>query len=269
MTRQLLLAAAISMPASASTLYFTDVQIFDSLNVTDNFQPNGASATNSDMVIENFNGTANLTAGTLRMLSSGTAPGPLVSTYSPFIAVQFGDTITAAGPTAGKSLGVNLAVNGTTSFSDASQNFAAIIVAAYPVGSFDNGGTPLWSEFFYLGGGTYVDSNYLSSHGFTVTGTYGPGNQSIPLSIPFSTLGSSFQLVVGLIDEENINAPSGTTWSVDYSHTLTATLVAPSGVNLSSPGGLAAASAVPEPASLVLISTALALFALRRIRPAR
>ncbi len=256
--------------ATASTVYFTDVEIVTSSGSgsVDVFHPNGLTASNSNSETgESGSGSANLTTGTLGILSSGNFPDGSQGQNNLFTVAQFGDSITAHGATAGLNLGVNLSVDGTVDLSDPTQNFTALLVAAYAPGSFDTGGLPIWGEGFLLGPGTLDPSSYFSAIGVTNAGSFGAGPQSIPLSIPFSTLGSNFQLVVGLATEINGNAPTGTTWNVDYSHTLHASLTAPDGVSLTSGAGLPGTSvdsSTPEPASLILLAGGVLALAVRR-----
>jgi hypothetical protein len=228
------------------------------------FNPNGLSAVNSNSEPgESGSGYANLATGTMGILSVGDFPASGVNLNPPFTLAQMGDTITATGATAGANLGVSLSVDGTSTLSDPTQNFTALLVAAYAPGSFDNGGAPLFGEGFILGPGTLDPTSYFSSIGVTNVGTFGSGPQNIPLNIPFATLGSNFQIVVGLATEESKSAPIGTTWDVDYSHTLQVALVAPAGVSLTSGSGLPGTEvATPEPESLAMLAGGLLFLAI-------
>jgi hypothetical protein len=185
---------------------------------------------------------------------------------TPFTLAQFGDSVTAKGSTTGRNLGINLSVNGTSTLSDPTQVFTALLVAAYAPGAFDSGSRPVFGEGFILGPGTLDPSSYFSSIGVTNAGSFGSGPQTIPLNIPFATLGSNFQFVVGLATEVNNFAPAGTTWNVDYSHTLHVALAAPEGVSLTSGSGLpGTVAATPEPASLAMLAGGLLTLALIRL----
>jgi hypothetical protein len=116
------------------------------------------------------------------------------------------------------------------------------------------GGQELFGEGFVLGSGTLSYASYFSAFGLTYAGSYGTGTQNIPLNIPFSTLGSNFQLLITLETYEDGSSLTGNQWDSDYYHTLTASLVAPAGVTLTSASGaFPGTSAVPEPKSAVFV----------------
>ena len=251
--------------ASGATIYFTDVEVVTSSGggTVEVYNPNGLSAVNSNSESgESGSGHADLTTGTLGILSTGDFPAGGANLNAPFTLAQMGDTITATGATAGAHLGINLSVDGTSTLSDPTQSFTALVVAAYAPGTFDNGGSPIFGEGFVLGPGTLDPSSYFSAIGVTNAGSFGSGPQNIPLSVSFDTLGANFQFVVGLATEDSSSEPTGTTWDVDYNHTLTVALAAPDGVSLTSGSGLPGTrAATPEPNSLAMLACGLLLLA--------
>jgi hypothetical protein len=189
------------------------------------------------------------------------------------VLAQLGDTITASGPVSGfgtLNLGLTLTVNGTTSQGNPAENASYLWVFAYRPGTFDQTSynTPaniLYAAGYSLGSGTNTavrDPNFAANN-VPLVGSYGDGPNTIPLSIPFSTLGSNFQIGVLLGSIEYSPVPVvGDTWSADFSHTVGVSLSAPNGVTLSSAGGLGglpitAPTTVPEPASMLLLGTGL------------
>ena len=249
--------------ASGATIFFTDVEVVTSSGggTVEVYNPNGLSAVNSNSEPgESGAGHADLTTGTLGILSTGDFPAGGAGLNAPFTLAQMGDTIAATGPTAGTHLGISLSVDGTSTLSDPTQSFTVLLVAAYAPGTFDNGGSPVFGEGFVLGPGTLDPSSYFSSIGVTNSGSLGSGPQSIPLSVSFDTLGPNFQFVVGLATEDSSSEPTGTTWDVDYNHTLTVALIAPDGVSLTSGSGLPGTeAATPEPDSLALLASGMIL----------
>ena len=269
--------------ARASTLYYTYAEAAGNLNsgstyffANQVYNPNGLFATynGSTGTVGGLAGItgyayANLSAGSMGIKSTGSLPTNAGTIDQTFAVANIGDTITAYGPTGGLNLGVNLTVNDTAdSFSDASQNLTFVAIGAYAPGSFDSASTPLFDEGFVIGSGTYPYSSYFSQQGLTYVGTYGTGTQTIPLNIPFATLGSTFQLAIGIETYENGSATTGSTWDVDYSDTLSVSLVAPGGVTLTSGSGLpGTTAATPEPGSVVLLAIGTLMLAVSR-RPA-
>jgi hypothetical protein len=132
-------------------------------------------------------------------------------------------------------------------------------VYAFAPGTFDTSdftapGQVLFSEGFVMGPGTMPYASYFSQFGLTYGGSYGTGTQNIPLNIPFSTLGSNFQLLISLETYEDGSTLTGNDWDSDYYHTLTASLVAPAGVTLTSASGaFPGTSAVPEPKTVAVL----------------
>ena len=220
---------------------------------------------------------ANLTSGTLGILSSANLPTNYGPIAHDFVYAFMGDTVTATGSTAGLNLGVNLKVNGSTTYSDPSQNETFIAVWAFTPGTFD---TPDWtvpsqvlfSEGFTLGAGTADYRSDFASYGIN---DYG-GNYcnpsctgaTIPIDIPFSSLESNFQILVALESYEQGDASTGGTWTTDFSHTLDVSLSAPAGVTLTTDSGGLLASSVPEPSAIILLGTNVLLvgFGVRGLR---
>jgi hypothetical protein len=179
-----------------------------------------------------------------------------------------GDTITVQGSTGLLNLGVDLNVDGSSLLSDPTQNLTFVGVYAFTPGTFNGNdftlpGQVLFSEGFVLGPGTMPYASDFSQFGLTYGGSYATGTQNIPLKIPFSTLGSNFQLLISLETYEDGSTLTGNNWDSDYYHTLTASLVAPAGVTLTSASGAfpGAASAVPEPKGVVMLIGAMLMLA--------
>ncbi len=201
---------------------------------------------------------ADITTGTMGVESSGSVPttfGMINDGAEAFM----GDTITVAGTTGVLNLGVDLTVDGSSLLSDPTQNLTFVGVYAFAPGTFDTSdftapGQVLFGEGFVLGPGTMPYASDFSQFGLTYGGSYGTGTQNIPLNIPFSTLGSNFQLLISLETYEDGSTLTGNNWDSDYYHTLTASLVAPGGVTLTSASGVfPGTSAVPEPKSAVFL----------------
>ena len=121
---------------------------------------------------------------------------------------SLGDTITALGPTGGLNLGVTLNVNGSASTYQPLEDDTWLVVAAYAPGVFDSNAynTPLWSEAFGLGTDSLGAAPGQSTPGSGIVGyynisaltnSYADGSESIPISIPFDTLPSTFDLFRG------------------------------------------------------------------------
>ena len=176
-----------------------------------------------------------------------------------------GDTITVQGSTGLLNLGVDLNVDGSSLLSDPTQNLTFVGVYAFTPGTFNGDdftlpGQVLFSEGFVLGPGTMPYASDFSAFGLTYGGSYGTGTQNIPLKIPFSTLGSNFQILISLETYEDGSTLTGNDWDSDYYHTLTASLVAPAGVTLTSASGaFPGTSAVPEPKAVVVLISGLSL----------
>jgi hypothetical protein len=212
---------------------------------------------------------ADISTGTMGVESSGnvaTSFGTINDAAEAFM----GDTITVAGTTGLLNLGVDLNVDGSSVLSDPTQNLTFVGVYAFTPGTFDTsdftaGGQELFGEGFVLGPGTMSYASYFSQFGLTYAGSYGTGTQNIPLNIPFSTLGSNFQLLISLETYEDGSSLTGNEWDSDYYHTLTASLVAPAGVTLTSASGaFPGTSAVPEPKSAVFVIGGLLMAVLLR-----
>jgi len=171
-----------------------------------------------------------------------------------FAFADLGDTITALGPTAGLNMGVNLTVNGSTYYSDPTQNLTFLAVYILRPGTFDTGSwtsssVQLFSEGFTLGSGTASYATAFSNYGIqTYGGHYGDGVNTIPLNIPFATIGNNFQVFITMQTYESGDASTGATWNTDFSHTAALSLAAPPGVTLQSASGVLPLSSTPEPA---------------------
>jgi hypothetical protein len=268
----LLAFGAVSLRADTSYFTYAATAVNDTGN--GQFLPNALYATGSYSPMPGLSGSAfaDLSTGQLGIKYSGNV-APDYGTINTFSEAFMGDTITASGSTAGLSLGVDLSLGGpnTASFSDASQNLTFIGVYVLTPGSFDTSdftvpSQELYNEGFVLGPGTYSYASYFSQFGLNYGGSYPTSATSIPLSIPFSTLGSTFQVLISLETYENGDASTGNTWTVDYSDPVSFSLVAPDGVTLTSASGVlpGTAPAVPEPKSVFLIGGMLMLAVLVR-----
>jgi hypothetical protein len=255
--------SAMSPVASATTNYFSYVYFNDYDPGT---QSNNTALSHSEVQ----NGAVNtafssLASGQLGVLNAGANTTGFV--FSQVLA-QFGDTITASGPAsglAGANLGVNLAVNANTVFPNPSVNFAFLWVFAYAPGTFNDAfynspGNILFAEGFLLGDGT--NPNYaglFAANDVPLAGVYGNGTNNIPLNIPFSTLGTNFDLNV-VLSSDTLSTTLGDTWNADLSHTVDVSLTAPPGVTLYSASGLlpgTSPASVPEPTTLLLLGVSL------------
>jgi hypothetical protein len=162
-------------------------------------------------------------------------------------------------------LGVNITETGTTSFSDSSGNFSWLWVYMFVPGTFDQSqfttpGNVLISRGYLLGNGTNtnVADALFTANDVAVDGTFGDGTNTIPLQIPFNTIGSNFQIELVLGSAEFVSGASET-WSADFLDPLNVTLSAPAGVTLTSASGLFPGTVVPEPSSLPLVAAMIAL----------
>ena len=187
---------------ATTTSYFSYVYFND-------YDPGHQSNNTSLSYSEVQNGAVNtafssLASGQLGVLNAGANTTGFV--FSQVLA-QFGDTITATGPASGfgaLNLGVNLDVNANNVFTDPSVNFAFLWVYGYRPGTFDQSfynspGNILFAEGFLLGDGT--NPNYaalFAVNDVPLVATYLNGTNNIPLDIPFSTLGTDFELNVVL-----------------------------------------------------------------------
>lgn len=259
-----------SLSAAGDTLSFAYVELTPSYIPAFPPAPGTTSASYSATINGATNGaSANLATGTLGVLNAGNDVS--VSSPAAFESIaQLGDTITASGPASGLS-GLNLTVNisetGTTSFSDPSQNFSWIWVYEFAPGTFDDAqfttpGNVLASEGFLLGSGTSPIADALfAANDVAVDGVFGDGTNSIPLTIPFDTIGSDFQIEVVLGSSQFLSSPASSTWSADFLDPLTVSLSAPAGVTLYSASGVlpgTEAAPVPEPSSWLLAATMIA-----------
>jgi len=261
-----ILFAAFTFNATGDTLSFAAVQVDP--GYTPAFPP--PAGTTSASYSATINGatntvSANLANGMLSVLNAGTD----VTTPGVYETIaQIGDTITATGSASGLSgldLGVNITETGTTSFSDSSGNFSWLWVYMFVPGTFDQSqfttpGNVLISRGYLLGNGTNtnVADALFTANDVAVDGTFGDGTNTIPLQIPFNTIGSNFQIELVLGSAEFVSGASET-WSADFLDPLNVTLSAPAGVTLTSASGLFPGTVVPEPSSLPLVAAMIAL----------
>ncbi len=200
---------------------------------------------------------ANLATGKLGLLNAGTVASSS-GTIQEQVFAQLGDTITATGPSsglAGLNLGVNITINGTTSFSDPSTNFSFLWVYAFKPGTFDQNifsqaQNILFAQGYLLGQGTnFIAPLVFQNNNVPETAVFGDGPNTLPLSIPFGGLGTNFQIELVLGSSEFTSNPeTNFSWSADFSHTIDVSLSAPDGVTLTSASGVfPGATLVPEP----------------------
>jgi hypothetical protein len=261
-----ILLALSSLNATGDTLSFAYVELPGTYSPA--FPPPAGTTTAS------FSGTvngatnsasANLATGMLGVLNAGTS----VTTPGVYETIaQLGDTITATGSASGLSglnLGVNISENGTTSFSDPSGNFSWLWVYMFTPGTFNQSqftepGNVLISRGYLLGSGTNTNiaDALFAANDVAVDGVFGDGQNTIPLQIPFNTIGSNFQieLVLGSAELVGLGSP---TWSADFMDPINVSLSAPAGVTLTSASGLLPGTTVPEPSSLPLAAWIIAV----------
>jgi hypothetical protein len=273
-----ILFALLTLNAVGDTLSFAHVE-FDPSDVPAFPPPPGTTSASLSATINGAanSASANLATGMLGVLNAGnsvTTPGAYETI------AQLGDTITATGSASGLSgldLGVNITENGTTSYSDPSGSFNWLWVFMFTPGTFDQSifttnSNILVSRGYLLGNGTNTNiaDALFQANNVAVDGSFGDGQNTIPLQIPFGTIGSNFQieLVLGsLVDVNGIGSP---TWSADFMDPINISLSAPAGVTLTSASGLlpGTVGAVPEPSSLPLAAAmiAIVIFALEAKR---
>lgn len=264
-----ILFAFFTFNAAADTLSFAYVELPGTYSPA--FPP--PPGTNSASFTGTLNGAtnsaaANLATGMLGVLNAGnsvTTPG-VYETIA-----QLGDTITATGSASGLSgldLGVNISEKSTTSFSDSSGNFSWLWVYMFTPGTFNQSqfttpGNVLISRGYLLGNGTNTNiaDALFAANDVAVDGTFGDGTNTIPLQIPFNTIGSNFQIELVLGSAEDVTGIGSPTWSADFLDPLNVTLSAPAGVTLTSASGLlpGTVGAVPEPSSLPLVAAMIAM----------
>jgi hypothetical protein len=261
------LFALFTFNAAGDTLSFAAVQIDPSYSPA--FPP--PAGTTSASYSATINGatntvSANLATGMLGVLNAGnsvTTPG-VYETIA-----QIGDTITATGSASGLSgldLGVNITLNGNTSYSDSSGAYSWLWVYMFVPGTFDQTQFTtlpniLVSRGYLLGTGTNtaVEDGLFQGNNVAVDGSFGNGSNTIPLQIPFSTIGSNFQIELVLGSGEDVTGLGSDTWSADFLDPLNVTLSAPAGVTLTSASGLFPGTVVPEPSSLPLVAAMVAV----------
>jgi hypothetical protein len=262
-----ILLALFTLNAAADTLSFAYVELPGTYSPA--FPP--PAGTTSASFSGTVNGATNsasadLATGMLGVLNAGTN----VSTPGVYETIaQLGDTITATGSSSGLSglnLGVNISENGTTSFSDSSGNFSWLWVYMFTPGTFDQTqfttpGNVLISRGYLLGSGTNTNiaDALFAANDVAVDGVFGDGQNTIPLQIPFDTIGSNFQIELVLGSSQFFTSGSQT-WSADFMDPINVSLSAPAGVTLTSASGLLpGAQTVPEPSSLPLAAAMIAL----------
>jgi hypothetical protein len=261
-----ILFAWFALNAAGDTLSFAAVQLYPS--DVPAFPP--PAGTNSASLSATINGdtnsaSANLATGMLGVLNAGTNGSPGV--YETI--AQLGDTITATGTASGLSglnLGINITENGTTSFSDSSGNYSWLWVYMFSPGTFNQTqfitpGNVLVSRGYLLGNGTNtsIADALFTANDVAVDGVFGDGSNTIPLQIPFDTIGSNFQIELVLGSTQFFTTGSQN-WSADFMDPINVSLSAPAGVTLTSASGLLPGTqgVVPEPSSLPLAASIIA-----------
>jgi len=272
-----ILFAMFTLNAAADTLSFAHVE-FDPSDVPAFPPPPGTTSASLSATINGATNSAaaNLATGMLGVLNAGnnvTTPG-VYETIA-----QLGDTITATGSASGLSgldLGVNISLNGNTSYTDPSGSFSWLWVFMFTPGTFDQTqftapGNVLVSRGYLLGTGTntLIPGLLFGANDVAEDGSFGNGENSIPLQIPFDTIGSNFQIEVVLGSSTEVNGIGSPTWSADFMDPINVSLSAPAGVTLTSASGLlpGTVGAVPEPSTLPLAAMiAMVIFALEAKR---
>jgi hypothetical protein len=128
-----------------------------------------------------------------------------------------------------------------------------------------NPGDVLVSRGYLLGNGTNtsIADALFAANDVAVDGVFGDGPNTIPLQIPFSTIGSNFEIELVLGSAELVSGGSPT-WSADFMDPINVTLSAPKGVTLTSASGVlpGTQAAVPEPSSSIPLAALLVAFGL-------
>lgn len=98
----------------------------------------------------------------------------------------------------------------------------------------------LVSRGYLLGNGTdtSIADALFTANDVAVDGVFGDGQNTIPLQIPFDTIGSNFQIELVLGSEEDVTGIGSPTWSADFMDPINVSLSAPAGVTLTSASGL-------------------------------
>jgi hypothetical protein len=248
----------------ANNLFFAGTQLFPS-----NVPPLTFGTTQSSLTETLNNATnsayANIATGKIGVLNAAVGGSVAPGVYEPI--AQFGDTITATGPAsglAGLNLSVNITENGTTSFTNPADNFSFLWVFIFQPGTFDQTtfttpGNILAADGYLLGQGTSpIAPALFQANNVPITATFGDGTNTIPLTLPFSTIGSNFQIEMVLGSAQLATDPNES-WSTDFSHTIDYSLSADPGVSLTSASGvLPGTASVPEPGAGSLVFVALA-----------
>lgn len=272
--------------------YYAGVSNCDSSGCTSPFNLNQGFATASNDFQtapgnvyrdEKTASTANLQLGQLHAASSGyvlssATDGTQFTTVSQAF---LGDTITASGAgVSGGNLTATIQIHGSMSIlpntaASTWTNYSFVEIYFDPLGTFGASKPPLAAYFWGLGpnasssappNATYMGDLSDLSHPI-----------SIPVTVPFSLVGSQFQLAIGMGADITGNSTGGISWNLNLGDTLTTSLSTTPGVQLSSVGGFAGLPATgiatPEPAMLAPVLTGIAaLFAgvmLRRRRTVR
>ena len=261
----------LATPAFASSvpvLFYSSAFDYTNGNPTlgqtySNYSPNGLSASATGSINgETVFSSSSLAGVTLRILNSGSVD-PTFGAVNTAAEALLGDTITSLGATGGLNLGVNITVGGSTTSDSVSSDDTFLVVAAFTPGTFTANQffqTPntLYQVAYSLGSASEINPSLgLPSSITSVAGHYDDGVNTIPLSIPYATLPSSFELFVALYSFQDGNSLS---WTNDYSHTLSVSLAAPGGVTLSSASGVlpgTQSGAAPEPSTVGLAGIAI------------
>lgn len=268
-----------------SNLYFTDavgLVAYDSA-FRGNFAFNSSASSftqNPDpslspVLVQSYSSNANLTAGTLRNTSSVSNNGQdsNLSTGFANVITAFGDTITYTGTASGgRNITANVGISGSISTavtgSATEQNFSYLEVDFLKPGSFDSGNIQAPANI--ISRTRYgIGPNALPNPGFSSSDYSGffytlPAQFSIPVDI--SLLPSGFQTSVVLQTEVSGDTGNTGTFSsaVDLGHTINVSLQAPSGITLTSAGGLPITTATPEPMTMLLSAAGVGALLLRR-----
>jgi hypothetical protein len=220
---------------------------------------------------------ANLINGTMRVSNSGSVnTGASHTNFNVTASALLADTFNAYGPLNGANFLTNLTLTGSYSSSTTGAgtytNGSFLLISFFSDGFFDSvpGSSILQETFYNIGPGA---NNFLEPT-WIFGGNFATFPANIPISVPFSLLGSRFQVRVQLSTGANGDAAGGVggigsvAWNQDLSNTLVAQFSADNGVTLSTAGGISGTAitpnAIPEPATWGLAAASLGLLLLRR-----